>query len=133
MSDTAEAEAAQVKDPTVAVSVLLSGITNRIKDALGQGDYAAVADIVRDVDTNNQKYAAAATSIPEPEVQEPEPVPEPESYGLEPEEAEAEEAGGYGEYTVEELKEFLRERDLPVSGSKEELVERLEEADKAEG
>jgi hypothetical protein len=30
--------------------------------------------------------------------------------------------------TVEELKEELREQDLPVSGNKDELIERLEEA-----
>lgn len=36
---------------------------------------------------------------------------------------------GYNAQTVDELKDELRARDLPVSGTKEELVERLEEDD----
>jgi hypothetical protein len=38
-------------------------------------------------------------------------------------------ASKYDEYSVEELKEELRERDLPVSGTKDELIARLEEDD----
>jgi hypothetical protein len=34
------------------------------------------------------------------------------------------------DWTVDELKDELRERDLPVSGNKDELVKRLKEADK---
>jgi len=36
---------------------------------------------------------------------------------------------GYDSYTVDELKGFLGERDLPVSGNKGELIARLEESD----
>jgi hypothetical protein len=37
----------------------------------------------------------------------------------------------YEDWTVAELQELLRSRELPVSGSKPELVERLSAADKA--
>lgn len=40
---------------------------------------------------------------------------------------------GYESQTVEELKEECRSRDLPVSGTKAELVERLEADDADEG
>jgi uncharacterized protein YnzC (UPF0291/DUF896 family) len=43
--------------------------------------------------------------------------------------AEPEEEAAYDEWTVEELKDALRSRDLPVSGNKAELVERLAEDD----
>lgn len=35
----------------------------------------------------------------------------------------------YDDFTTEELKDKLRERDLPVSGNKQELIERLQEDD----
>jgi len=38
-------------------------------------------------------------------------------------------AEDYGSRTVVELRELLKARDLPVSGSKAELVERLEDDD----
>ena len=38
----------------------------------------------------------------------------------------------YAEHTVEELQGLLRARDLPVSGTKDELVERLTDSDKEE-
>lgn len=40
---------------------------------------------------------------------------------------------GYDALTIPDLQEKLRERDLPVSGSKQELVDRLTEADAAAG
>lgn len=40
-------------------------------------------------------------------------------------------SGDYADKNVEELKDLLRERDLPVSGSKEQLIERLVEDDNA--
>jgi hypothetical protein len=42
---------------------------------------------------------------------------------------EAAAAEGYGSWTVDELKDELRSRDLAVSGSKPELVARLEDDD----
>jgi len=39
----------------------------------------------------------------------------------------------YQELTVEQLKDELRDRDLPVSGNKDELVARLEEDDAGQG
>lgn len=36
---------------------------------------------------------------------------------------------GYDSYTVADLQGFLKERDLPVSGNKDELIARLEESD----
>lgn len=41
------------------------------------------------------------------------------------------ETRSYDDLTVEQLKELLKERDLPVSGNKAELVERLVESDAA--
>ncbi len=38
----------------------------------------------------------------------------------------------YGSYSKDELVEMCRERDLPVSGSKSDLIERLEFADEAD-
>lgn len=38
----------------------------------------------------------------------------------------------YNEWTVEQLKAELKQRELPVSGSKEQLVDRLSESDEAE-
>lgn len=38
----------------------------------------------------------------------------------------------YQDHSLDELKDFLRERDLQVSGTKDELVDRLVKADKAE-
>lgn len=35
----------------------------------------------------------------------------------------------YSDMTVDELQDELRERDLPVSGNKDELIQRLQEAD----
>lgn len=35
----------------------------------------------------------------------------------------------YGDLTVPELQDRLRARDLPTSGNKQELIDRLEEAD----
>jgi hypothetical protein len=43
----------------------------------------------------------------------------------------AEELEGYQANTVEELRDELRSRDLPISGHKDELVARLEEDDAA--
>jgi hypothetical protein len=43
-----------------------------------------------------------------------------------------EETSEYAGHTVDELKEFLAERELPVSGTKTELIARLEESDAEE-
>ena len=45
--------------------------------------------------------------------------------------AQAEQSGteDYDGYTVPQLQEKLRDRDLPISGSKQELVDRLREDD----
>ena len=42
---------------------------------------------------------------------------------------EADPEAGWDEYTVDELKDELKARGLPVSGTKDELVARLEEDD----
>ena len=49
-----------------------------------------------------------------------------------PEPEAAAEAKGYAASTVEELRDLLRQRELPVSGAKAELVERLEADDQAQ-
>jgi hypothetical protein len=56
----------------------------------------------------------------------PTPAPEPVA---EDEDGDGDE--GYSEYTVEELKSFLSERGLTVSGNKAELIERLTESDES--
>ncbi len=40
----------------------------------------------------------------------------------------SESAGGYEDFTKDELQQLLRNRDLAVSGSKAELIARLEDA-----
>lgn len=47
-------------------------------------------------------------------------------------EEETEEVKPYGEWTNEELSNELKDRNLPHSGNKDELVARLEESDKAD-
>lgn len=37
-------------------------------------------------------------------------------------------SSGYDDFTKDELQQLLRNRDLPVSGSKDELIARLEDA-----
>jgi hypothetical protein len=59
-------------------------------------------------------------------------VPEPETV-TEEELEEDEEGASYEDYTVEELKDVLRERELMVSGTKDELIARLEEDDEDDG
>lgn len=65
---------------------------------------------------------------PVAEVSEPEDIPEPEEIS-EPEERpfepDPEEIAKYDHYTVKELREELRRMDLPISGTKTELVHRL--------
>ena len=39
-----------------------------------------------------------------------------------------EQPGGYEDFTKDELQQLLRNRDLPVSGTKDELIARLEDA-----
>lgn len=48
------------------------------------------------------------------------------------EEEEVEEVKPYGEWTNDELSQELKDRNLPHSGNKDELVARLEESDKAD-
>lgn len=43
------------------------------------------------------------------------------------------EARDYDNLTVDQLKDILRDRDLPVSGTKEELIERLNTDDATDG
>jgi hypothetical protein len=59
-------------------------------------------------------------------------VPEPETV-TEEELVEDEEGASYEDYTVEELKDILRERELMVSGTKDELIARLEDDDEDDG
>ncbi|MGB2791262.1 MAG: SAP domain-containing protein [Candidatus Moraniibacteriota bacterium] len=54
---------------------------------------------------------------------EPEPASAPEQ------EQEQEQSDGLENMTVDELKDLLRTRNLPVGGTKDELVSRLREAD----
>lgn len=182
-----EQEVGDHPEPTVAVSLLLSDISNRLHTAIAYNDFAAVSAVADDIDQNNQSWAAAATRTPDVESApppEPEPpAPQPPSVGVDDEaeaaaakeiadaqaaareealtdaeikaredaEAEAEiaaaeaaaradadaedapdaDAEGYEAKTVEELKDELRARDLPVSGSKDELIERLVADDEA--
>ena len=73
-----------------------------------------------------------AAPAPEPT---PEPAPEPElgeeeTVALEatPESGASADLSAFDDYTVKELREELRRLDLPVSGSKSELKQRLAEA-----
>jgi hypothetical protein len=57
----------------------------------------------------------------------PEPAPEPEAEA----DVEVEGDSGYEAMTKEELQDLLRERGLPTSGNKPELIDRLLEGDTA--
>lgn len=74
---------------------------------------------VRDAATSGSEPALEVT-----EVQVPGPVPEGDPGGSEA----TEESANFGSLTVLQLQEELRRRGLPTSGSKVELVARLEEA-----
>jgi hypothetical protein len=50
----------------------------------------------------------------------------------EPEEDQGEDLQGWETFSVKELKEELRGLDLPVSGTKDELIARLEEYENSE-
>jgi hypothetical protein len=58
-------------------------------------------------------------------------VPEGEADQEEPDPG-SDEAKGYADQTVDELTALLKERELPTSGNKAELVARLTEADQEE-
>jgi len=70
------------------------------------------------------KEEEASDAEPAEEAGDAEEVSEPEP----PVEAVPDEAPDYDSRTVAELKELLRERKLPISGSKDELISRLKEA-----
>lgn len=74
-----------------------------------------------------QSAPAKATTTTVVVEQEPEPIDEPtEESSIDPELL-----AEYDEQTVKELREELRRRDLPVSGTKQELIERLVESSDA--
>ena len=88
-------------------------------------------------EVNNPAFASGAGStraagIVEPvveEVEEPlEAQTEPDEDALEPDEDESDEDDLAG-HTIPELKEMLREEGLPVSGNKDDLIARLEDAE----
>jgi hypothetical protein len=83
-------------------------------------------------DLHNEAYAgeldqateqAAARESVAPASEMPSTAPEPE-----PEEGDGE-GGDYDEFTVDELRDDLRSRDLHTSGTKAELIARLEDDD----
>jgi cytoskeletal protein CcmA (bactofilin family) len=76
--------------------------------------------------TETKPYSSETTTVVETEEDEDADSDEQESE--EPDFQEMPEDEVY-EFTVKELREELRQRDLPVSGTKDELVERLREDD----
>lgn len=77
---------------------------------------------------------AEAVEAPAPETEEP-PAAAPEPEPVRDEAGEPEQPAAdvpeYGDWTVEQLKEQLAERDLPKSGKRDDLVARLVEDDTA--
>ena len=95
---------------------------------------AAKADAVETVEANRVAAAERLANLRK-EAGYPQPVVRNEvgeAVVTDSEEEEAEEVKPYGEWTNEELSNELKDRDLPHSGNKDELVARLEESDKAE-
>jgi hypothetical protein len=90
-------------------------------------EYAARDAKEHDAIARKQAKAFGRASAPSPQNDgEGDDPPEPED-----EEEDEEEAEGYDAWSLDELKDELRERDLAVGGKKAELVARLE-ADDAE-
>ena len=95
---------------------------------------AAKADAVETVEANRVAAAERLADLRK-EAGYPQPVVRNEvgeAVVTDSEEEETEEVKPYGEWTNEELSNELKDRDLPHSGNKDELVARLEESDKAE-
>lgn len=123
----------------------LQQVNERARDgrvfAAGQGAVWDVDDADTDmVDLARNMAARQLAEIlrPEPEAEpEPEPEAEPETGGEQSENAEVvEEAEAapvvhtrYEDRTIVELRELARGRGLPVSGSKEDLIARLRDAE----
>lgn len=97
---------------------------------------AAKAEAVETVEANRIAAAERLAALrkeagyPQPVVRNE--VGEATATATDSEEEEAEEVKPYGEWTNEELSDELKERNLPHSGNKDELVARLEESDKAD-
>lgn len=78
----------------------------------------------RDPDDTREPHLARGPDQPS--------APQKQDTGDEPAEVEESAAGGgYEDRTVEELRDELRGRELPTSGTKAELVERLQDDDAA--
>tara|TARA_B100002052_G_scaffold105997_1_gene97678 strand:- start:299 stop:931 length:633 start_codon:yes stop_codon:yes gene_type:complete len=87
-------------------------VLNRINDSVDWTD-----EVISEFEAAEDEYEAETV---EPSEQKDEETPEEE------EEKKTEEATDYSKMSVAELKELLKERKLPVSGKKAELIERLQ-------
>jgi hypothetical protein len=75
------------------------------------------------------KTKAPAHTQPQPLVDLDDQEPDPTGPNLDAEDEEEDDEVAYGDLTVEQLKEELHTRELPVSGNKDELIARLEADD----
>jgi len=108
-----------------SIAALLDAIAGKINELAD--DPNALHELADSIVSHKGAFATAVEAEP------PEPMTDEEA-GV-GEDVEEEEVAGESEYsghTVDELKEFLTERDLPVSGTKAELIARLEEDDAEE-
>ena len=86
-------------------------------------------EVVSEFEAAEDEYEAETLGVPEEESDDE----ENEASEEKPDETEEEtvpEKVDYSKMTVPELKEALKEKELPVGGKKAELIERLEEANK---
>ena len=95
----------------------------------GEGTTGVVDD--SDIDMSDAIKELAAAGLVEILDDEPEPVPvvEPEPVVEEVEPEAVPVAENYEDRTVIELRDLARSRNLPVGGSKDELIARLREAE----
>lgn len=110
-----------------ATGALLDAIAAKIHE--NANDPNTLHELADSIISNKDGFIAAANTEPPEPVEEVSVEDDVEEEDDDEDESESEYAG----HTVDELKEFLTERDLPVSGTKAELIARLEEADGEEG
>ena len=99
-------------------------LLNRVNESIEWTD-----EVVSEFEAAEDEYEAETLGVPEEKAEETQEEVDTEEESDEVEEEASSEKVDYSSMTVPELKDALKEKGLPVSGKKAELVERLEGAD----
>ena len=99
-------------------------LLNRVNESIEWTD-----EVVSEFEAAEDEYEAETLGVPEEKDEETQGEIDTEEESDEVEEEASSEKVDYSSMTVPELKDALKEKGLPVSGKKAELVERLEGAD----